>query len=140
MPATTPTTPPKKTAEDLMGEARLKLKNKPGFSLLVDGEEVDIRMVIRPVKIKIIKTALTNVGAGNKQQAENAGTARTPGQAEIQAALNNFRAKIVGDTEKGKEVKEYTETEKGPYIELPLPEKLKDTLKVNYSSADMGQT
>lgn len=128
MSATTPTTPAKTTPESIMDQAKSKIKNQAGFSLLVDS--ADIGIVIRPVKIVKLQTSINQLVSVTDQQSQLAA------EGQIQQTLKQLQAKIVAS---GEQVRTYSETEKGPYIELPLPEKLKDTLKINYSSADMGQ-
>lgn len=135
-----PATPPTRAevVQNTITKKQKEIKNTPGFSLLVDGENTELGMVMRPVKTVIVKTDFKNLGNfGNVEQAANALGLKFNAEEQIQNATEQLQAKIVANNEV---VQNYADTEKGPYIRMPLPEKLKDTLKVNYSSADMGQT
>jgi hypothetical protein len=58
----------------------------------------------------------------------------------IQRVLGGFRARLLLDKEITDlaEKNSNSEDEYGPLIKMPLPEKIKDSLRVNYSTADMG--
>ncbi len=136
----TPTTPPTRAevVDNIIEKKQKEIKNTNGFSLLVDGENTDLGMVMRPVKTIIVKTDFKNLGNfGNAKQAADALGLKFNAEEETRKATESLRAEIIANNEL---VEKYADTEKGPYIRMPLPEKLKDTLKVNYSSADMGQT
>lgn len=133
-------------------KSKEKVKVKGGIRLYTE-DHLQLGLIMRPVKIikippitqETIKTGF-NASAAAKPIDQNNKTPQAPAapvtatdlkkaQDNIATALGALQAKLIQNSA---QVIKTDAEEYGPYITLPLPEKIKDTLKLNYSTTDLG--
>lgn len=117
---------------------------------LYDQGEPSLGLILRPVRRVInteaIATSINNakkVGAST-QTDTTANQQGNRGEEESNEAVKKISEAIRASLVSQKQVREQTsvrpesEDEYGPLISMPLPEKIKDSLRVSYSTSDLG--
>lgn len=112
--------------ENKIQESQSLVQVKTGVKLYTD--EHQLGLVLRPVKT--IKIPATTVFGGE------GGRVLNDAQKELGATLGALQANLIANRTEIQNMKENEEY--GPYIQMPLPEKIKDALKVDYATADLG--